>query len=158
MSGEARNRRGFLLVFALLLTVLISLIALALLGLKKGGYASSTAAIKAVQARSMARSGIGDLWIKLSKDPFFPGGVGDDQERFSYREEVTDTNGELAGSYQVVLDRKYRFSHNVLRMECTGISGTLSEDSAHHTIYAELSIEPGDFGFKVWEEGVSPKL
>lgn len=149
---------GFLLVFALLLTVLITLIALAILGLKKGGYASSKAAVGSVQARALARSGIADLWVKLSKDSQYPGGMGDEQLTFSFREEVRDTQNSVVGSYQVILDRSYRDTHKIIRMESTGVAGVLADESAHHTIYAELSTEPGDFRFKVWQEGTAPRL
>lgn len=152
------KQRGFLLVLALLLTVLISLISLSLLGIKSGGYTSSRAAVNMVQARSLARSGMADIFIKISKDPLFPDGMGDTQERFSYREEVTDSGGRIAGSYTVVMDRKYRHTHQITRVECTGVSGGLTDESATHRIYAELSTRPGDFRFKVWEEGKTPRL
>ncbi len=158
MRENFRQKRGFLLIFALLLTILITLIALGLLGLREGSYASSRAAINSIQARSLARSGMGDIWVKLSKDPFYPGGVGDDQTLFSFREDVTDQANNPVGSYQVILDRSHRLTNNVLRIECTGIAGQLDEKSSHFTIYAELSTLPGDFRFKVWQEGTSPKL
>lgn len=153
-----RRKAGFLLVFALLLTVLITIIALGLLGLKKGGYASSRAAINAVQARSLARSGMSDVWTKLTKDPFFPGGLGDDQRYFTYREEMTDSGGRNIGSYRVAVDRTYRFTHQLVRIEVTGVSGQLDSESSHHTIYAELSIDPNDYRFKVWQEGIASRL
>lgn len=146
------------MVMALLLTVLISMISLALLGIKSGGYTSSRAAVNLVQARALARSGMADLFVKVSKDPLFPDGMGDSQERFSYREEVTDSTGKITGSYTVILDRSYRFSHQLVRVESTGVSGGLTEESATFRIYGELSIKPGDFHFKVWEEGKSPRL
>lgn len=157
MTRRARHR-GFLLVLALLLTVLISLISLSLLGMKSGGYTSSRAAVNLLQARSLAHSGMADIFIKLSKDPLFPDGMGDTQERFSYREEVTDSSKKVAGSYTVVIDRKYRHTHQVIRVECTGVSGELTNESATHRIYGELSTKAGDFRFKVWEEGKTPRL
>lgn len=152
------RRRGFLLVFALLLTVFIALISLALLGLKKGGYASSKGVVNSVQAKSLARSGMGDIWVKLSKDPHFPGGMGDDQLTFSYREDITDPDGNAVGSYQVIMDRQYRDTHRVIRVESTGVAGALSEDSSRYTIYGEIKMVENDFGFKVWQEGVTPTL
>ncbi len=150
-------QRGFLLVFALLLTVIISLIALSLLQLRKASYASSQNAVRAVQARALARSGIGDVWTKIGKDPFFPGGIGDEQKRFSYRENI-EYEGELVGSFTVVVDRTYRFSHQILKIESQGVAGELSEQSSTFTIYAELSIDPNDFRFKTWQEGAAPSL
>lgn len=158
MNLSRLPQRGFLLVVALLLTVLISLLALGMLGIKKGSYSSSQAALQAVQARALARSGLGDVWTKYSKDPSFPGGLGDDQVRFSYRENVTDIDGHVLGSYVVTLDRSDRLTHHLIRVECTGIAGTVEEQATHHTIYAELHTLPGDFRFKVWQEGTVPQL
>jgi hypothetical protein len=151
------KRRGFLLVFSLLLVVLISLITLSLLSMRKAGYASSRGAVTALQARALARSGMTDVWTKVGKDPFFPAGVGDRQVLFSYREEVRDQAGNLVGFYTVTLDRTYRLSHKVLRVESLGVAGE-SDDSARHRIYGELSIDGADFGFKVWQEGAEPRL
>ena len=99
-----------------------------------------------------------DIWTKLSKDPLFPGGAGDAQVKFSYREELRDTNDEVVGSYRVTIDRSDRLTHEVIRVESTGVAGALLEESSHCTIYGELSIKPGDFRFKVWQEGTSPTL
>lgn len=158
MMARIPDRRAFLLVFALLLTVFIAIISLALLGLRKGGYASSQAVANTVQARSLARSGMADIWVKVSKDPLFPAGAGDEQLKFSFREEVTNTKGETVGSYSVILDRTDRLTHNVLRIESTGVAGNLTDESSQYTIYAELYTITGDFRFKVWQEGTSPRL
>lgn len=158
MSSFRRHKiRGALLIFALLLTVLISMIALSLLQLRKASYASSQGAIKAVQARALARSGLGDIWVKIGKDPHFPGGVGDRQQRFSYRENVLQ-DGEVIGSYTVLVDRSHRLSHQILLIESTGTVGDIDQPSARFTIYTELSVKPTDFSFKTWQEGVSPSL
>lgn len=143
---------------ALMLTVLVAIIALGLLGVRRGSYRSSRAALNAVQARALARSGMNDIWVKLSKDPFFPTGIGDDQTQFAYREEVLDEDGESKGTYAVKVDRTFRLELDVVRLESTGRVGGLSEESSTHTIYAELSTRPGDFKFKVWEEGTLPRL
>ncbi len=149
--------RGFLLVFALLLVVLVSLIVLGMLSLRKASNASSRGAVGAMQARSLARSGIADIWTKVSKDPFFPAGVGDRQVRLCYREQVDDAEGNLVGFYTVTVDRAYRLSHNVLRIESLGVAGETNQ-SARHRIYAELSIDGADFRFKVWQEGAPARL
>lgn len=151
-------RRGFLLVFALLLSVLICMVAMSMLSLRKASYASSQGAVQAVQARALARSGLSDIWVKVSKDPLFPAGVGDRQVRFTFREVVRDNSGHLVGFYTVIVDRSYRLSHRILRLESTGVAGEDGSRSPRHRIYAELSIDPDDFGYKVWEEGVEARL
>lgn len=152
-----KRPRGFLLVFSLLLAVLISLIAMGLLSLRKAGYASSKGAVTALQARSLARSGMADIWMKVSKDPLFPSGVGDQQVRFDFREEVRDAEGDLVGFYTVSVDRTHRLSHKVLRLQSLGVAGE-ADESARHRIYAELSIDAVDFRFKVWQEGAESRL
>ncbi len=152
-----KRQRGFLLVFSLMLAVLISLIAMGLLGLRKAGYASSKGAVTSLQARALARSGISDIWMKVSKDPLFPSGVGDRQVKFSFREEVKDRDGALVGFYTVNVDRTYRLSHKVLRIESLGVAGE-ADGSARHRIYTELSIDGADFRFKVWQEGAESRL
>lgn len=152
-----RRSRGFLLVFSLLLVVLMSLIVMGMLGLRKASNASSRGAVAAMQARSLARSGMADIWMKVSKDPFFPSGVGDRQVRLTYREQVDDGDGNLIGFYTVTIDRTYRLTHRVLRIECLGVAGE-ADESARHRIYAELSIDGNDFRFKVWQEGAEPRL
>lgn len=152
------KKAGFLLVVALLLTVLTAMLGLSLLGIRKASYASSQSAARTIQARALARSGIGDVWIKYSKDPAFPEGLGDEQTRFSYRETVTDLDRNEIGSYTVTLDRSDRFTTKLIRIESTGIVGSVERDQTRHTIYAELSIEAGDFRYKVWQEGTVPQL
>ncbi len=151
-------RKGFLLVFALLLSVFIAIIGFGMLGARKGNYAASRAAIEAVQAKALARSGVEDIRVKLSKNPFFPTGVGDEQTIFSYTEEVLTIDGRLVGQYQVVVDRTFRDSHRLVRIESTGIVGQSLASSSRHTMYAELFTEPGSFEFRIWQEGSLPRL
>ncbi len=155
---KRRSSRGFLLVFALLLSVLICLVALSMLALRRAGYASSQGAVQSVQARALARSGLSDIWTKLSKDPLFPAGVGDRQLRFTFREQVLDSGDNLVGFYTVVVDRSYRESHRVLRIESLGVAGSGDDRDPRYRIYAELSVDPDDFAFKVWEEGAEARL
>lgn len=146
------------MVFALLLTVLVTIIALGLLGIRRGNYAASKAIVNSVQAKALARSGLNDIWAKLSKDPFFPTGVGDEQVQFAFREEVRDSTGKEVGSYTVTIDRTHAKTHNLIMIESTGLAGGLTSTSSSFTIYTELSLGAGDFAFKVWEEGTVPRL
>jgi hypothetical protein len=84
--------------------------------------------------------------------------VGDRQLRFTFREQVKDNDGNLVGFYTVVVDHTYRHSHQLLRLESLGVAGTGDPRDPHHRIYAELSINPDDFAFKVWEEGAPARL
>lgn len=157
ISYRLDKGRGFLLIFSLLLTVLIALISLSLLNIRKASYASSQAALKDVQARALARSGIADVWVKVTKDPLFPSGVGDEQLRFSYRENV-ERSGRPVGSYTVTIDRSYRISHEILLVEATGSVGTIGNPGAVYTIAVEISTAEGNFGIRNWQDGVSPSF
>lgn len=158
MMKWVRSKRGFLLVFALMLTILVTIIALGLLGIRRGNYAASKAIVNNFQARALAHSGMNDIWAKLSNDPFFPTGIGDEQVQFAYREDVVDSTGREVGSYTVRIDRRYRQTHKVVLLESTGVAGGLDANSSTFTIYAELSTEIGEFEYKVWHEGTSPRL
>ena len=152
------RRKGFLLVFALMLTVLITIIGFGMLSAFKGNYAASRASLESIQARNLARSGMVDVRAKLARYPFFPSGVGDEQKVFSYSEIVRDFDGKEIGSYKVSVDRSYRDSHHVVLVESTGIAGQTEGNSARHTLYGELHTIDGDFVFKIWQEGALPKL
>lgn len=152
------KRRGFLLVFSLLLTVFIAIIALGLMGAKQGNYATSKAVLDAVQARALARSGLDDIWVKLGKDPSFPSGIGDEQKVFSYSEEMLDSDSNPVGSYRVTVDKTFLDTHEIIVIESTGTAGADIASSTRFTIYAELDVRPGTFAFKVREEGSAPRL
>ncbi len=154
-----RADRAFLLVFALLLTVFIAVIGFGMLGARQGHYAASRASIEAVQAKALARSGLEDIRVKLAKNPFFPTGIGDEQTVFSFTEEVrTFDEDELVGYYQVTVDREFRGSHRLVRVESTGIVGQNVASSARHTMYAELFTQAGRHEFRIWQEGTLPRL
>lgn len=152
------RRKGFLLVFALMLTILITVIGFGMLSAFKGNYAASRAALESIQARNLARSGMEDIRAKLSRNPFFPSGVGDEQRVFSFSEVVTDFDGKEIGSYRVSVDRTYRDTHHVILVESTGIAGQTEGNGARHTLYGELHTVDGDFVFKIWQEGALPRL
>lgn len=134
------------------------MVALGMLALRRAGYASSQGAVQAVQARALARSGLSDIWTKLSKDPLFPAGVGDRQIRFTFREQVLDNADKPVGFYTVIVDRRYRESHQIVRLESLGVAGSGDGRDPRFRIYAELSVEPDNFKFKTWEEGVEARL
>jgi hypothetical protein len=155
-----KRRRGFLIVFALLLTVLISLIGMSLLSIQRSQYSSSKEALRRAQCRALARAGMENAEIKIAKDPFFPSGVGDNHVLFSYSEEVTSVqnSGELLGSFTISIDKSDEQTLKVIRVQSVAILGQRTAPTARYTIYGELSVDPEDFGYKVWQEGGLPKL
>jgi hypothetical protein len=150
--------RGSVLIFALLFTVLTTLIGLSLIGMKKGHYSASQLAVRAEQAKMLAHAGVHDAVAKLQKDPFFPSGVGDAQTYFSYKESLTrgDT-GEVLGYYHVTVEQAMRDEEGVVTIKSVGQTTFSGETSARHATYAELNIRPGSFGIMLWKEGRAPR-
>lgn len=151
-------RRGSVLIFALLFTVLTTLIGLSLIGMKKGHYSASQLAVRAEQSRLLAHAGINDAIAKLQKDPFFPSGVGDAQTYFSYKEPLkVGQSEEILGYYQVTVDQARRDEDGIVTITSVGQTAFSGETSARHATYVELSIRPGNFGVILWKEGQPPR-
>ena len=149
-----KRERGSVIIFALLLTVLTTLIGLSLIGMKKGHYSAAQLALRAAQARQLAHSGIHDAIAKLSKDPFFPSGVGDAQTYFSYKESLSGSEeGKIIGHYEVAVDQGRRKQSGIVAISCVGQTAFSGETSARHATYVELDIRPNSFGVLLWKEG-----
>jgi len=149
--------QGSVLIFALMLTVLTTLIGLSLIGMKKGHYSASQLTIRAEQARLLAHAGVHDAIAKLQKDPFFPSGMGDNQTYFSYKESMTaGDSGRALGYYQVTVDQLLRDKEGLVVIKSVGQTAFSGETSARHATYVELNIKAGSFGVVAWKEGRPP--
>lgn len=150
------RRRGSVLIFALLLTVLTTLIGLSLIAMRKAHYSASQLALRASQARFLAHAGVHDAIAKLSKDPFFPSGLGDDQTYFTYKESLTDSSGRILGYYEVAVDQGPREKSGIVTIQSVGQTALRGETGSRHATYAELDIRPASFGIILWKEGRPP--
>ena len=149
------RRRGFLLVLSLFLCLLVVIIGLAYLAVKQGEYAAGQAVVAHAQAKNIARAGMEDLKAKLSKDEFFPTGVGDEQLVFSYSEEITAiSDPSLSGSYRITVDRTHK-ADDILVLVSVGTVGPVEHPRGRYSVYAELDIT--SYRFKVWKEGSLPR-
>ncbi|MFN8608412.1 MAG: hypothetical protein U0931_12820 [Vulcanimicrobiota bacterium] len=101
-------RRGFVLIFSLLLLLLLALGGMILLGQRAAQYRASVLASKTAVARALAQAGLEDARVKLEKDLNFPPPGDQNQVVFSYDEPVTDLDGKLVGYYFVTVDSRHR--------------------------------------------------
>ncbi len=101
-------RRGFVLVFSLLLLLLMALGGMILLGQRAAQYRAAALAPKTALARALAQAGLEDARVKLEKDLNFPPPGDLNQVLFSYEEAVRDLDGQLVGHYFVTVDGRHR--------------------------------------------------
>jgi Tfp pilus assembly protein PilX len=102
-----RRNRGFLIILALFLIVLITVTGL---GLVQGGtdeYRKATLGLANQQALALAMSGLEDARLKLERDPNFPPDSGA-AKFYSYGEDVTNVGSTTSvGNFEVTIDSTY---------------------------------------------------
>lgn len=101
-------KRGFVLIFSLLLLLLLALGGMILLGQRAAQYRAAALASKTAVARALAQAGLEDARVKLEKDLNFPPPGDQDQTVFTYDEPVTDFDGSVVGFYFVTVDSRHR--------------------------------------------------
>jgi hypothetical protein len=115
------------------------------------------AQVEAAQAKELAWAGWEDVKVKLGKDIFFPSPVRG-QEFFAYSEDVYDSDGDVYGTYTVVLDVRFEnFGQlavdepRVLRPEgiylitCVGKLGPRNDEpTSERTLYFEIDMTTFD--------------
>ncbi|MBT9589010.1 hypothetical protein IV102_37095 [bacterium] len=99
------KHRGFALIAALLMCVILLVLGVGLLSKVSFQYAAHRMIPQLALARSLAQSGLADALLKLDRDGAFPPFTSQDQKVFSYSESVTDSRGLTRGGYQVEIDR-----------------------------------------------------
>lgn len=149
MSG----RRGFLLVVAMLLCLMLVVMGMGFLGKRGGQYQAALEQARAAQARALAEAGIEDAMLKLNKDLFFPPPGDGEQTQFSYSEELRDVGGELVGTYFVTVDSRRASSPDppdpsypsVFLVESRGVLGKDPEHPlAVVRVRMEVDLDEGD--------------
>ncbi|MEW6278440.1 MAG: hypothetical protein AB1758_07465 [Candidatus Eremiobacterota bacterium] len=125
-------RRGFLLVLVLLVSLLITILALAMLSSRARHHRAAMLFLKDRQARALAASGLEEARAKLSQDPDFPPASCDGQTRFAYREDLGP------GTYAVVVDVSRRAPpSSLVEVRSTGAVG-----EARCTMVGWLDVSP----------------
>ena len=135
------RRRGFMLVAVLLFSLILFALGLGLLGGRVSQYRGSYFQQRAAGALALARSGLEDARLKLSKDLQFPIGRNPEQTVFSYSEDVTNIAGNFVGSYTVNIDRTWALPpYEVLVITSIGNVGPPGQEGSRRRLRAELDL------------------
>lgn len=146
-----KRRRAFLLVIAMLMTLMLVILGMGFLGRRGPQYAASMAHERGMQARALAEAGLEDARVKLEKDLFFPPPGDSDQFMFSYSEVVRETtgvssDGVVVGSYTVTIDRRFETAPDPPDPRWASVYiveslGSLGEDPLHPLATVRLRME-----------------
>lgn len=165
-----KRPQGFLLVSALLITIIFLTTGLGILSAQASRYATSARIAEGMQARSAALAGLEDVRVKLAKDVQFPPRKSKSrgQTKFSYSETLFDDPPDQIRqvTYSVVVDfglerqaqvespdnpddpslvewLPYRWG--VYRITVSGYVGPRAKPTAQAMFYAEYDINTARF-------------
>ena len=132
--------RGSVLIFVLLLTALFFLLGVALISQSQGALKASQSSARAAEARALAWAGLADARGKLSRIFYYPPPGGDDQDLYSYTEDVRAVDSQaVVGSYNVVVDvRTAESPYFLLRIRSEGVLGERTHPAGRSIVTAEL--------------------
>ena len=152
-----RRRRAFVLVTALLLSVILLVSGLGVMSAQASRYAASALIADSLQAKNAALSGMEDVRVKLAKDVKFPPRKSKvrGQTKFAYSENLDDDDVRPV-SYAVIVDFEYEreaivegqfapYRWGVYRITVNGYVGPRNEPIALCQLYAEYDISTGQF-------------
>lgn len=152
-----RRSRAFVLVTALLLSVILLMSGLGIMSAQASRYAASALIADSLQAKNAALSGLEDVRVKLAKDVKFPPRKSKDrgQTKFAYSETLLP-DAVRPISYTVIVDFEYErdvvvpnrfapYRWGVYRITVNGYVGPRAEPIALSQLYAEYDISTGQF-------------
>ena len=138
----SRWNRGSALVMALFVVAIIFVAGLGFAGQSKAQYQAALQAGRAAEAMSLAEAGLEDAVVKLRRDWDFPPRSADDQLVFSYEDTLSNSAGNIIGTYQVQIDRTAMVSdHKVLVVRSKGRLGPSAEPLAERTLEIEFDMD-----------------
>jgi hypothetical protein len=161
-----RPVRGFMMVAALLITIIFLVTGLGVLSAQASRYAASARIAEGMQAKNAALAGLEDVRVKLAKDVHFPPRKSKNrgQTKFSYSETLfedpADINRQV--TYSVVVDYALErqcqvvaedptlvqwlpYRWGLYRITVSGYVGPRAEPIAQSLFYAEYDIGTGKF-------------
>ena len=102
---------------------------------------------QSAQARELAWAGLETVRVKLLNDSNFPPSVlKNNQDFFSYTEEIVGLDGDQIGRNQVHVDRRWvEPPYEILRVVCVGEVGSES-NPVRHKLTCEFLMSPGNRG------------
>lgn len=161
-----RAPKGFLMIAALLITIIFLVTGLGILSAQASRYAASARIAEGMQAKNAAFSGLEDVRVKLAKDVHFPPRKSKNrgQTKFAYSETLFDDPADVNRqvTYSVVVDfalerqvqvpnedpdlvewLPYRWG--LYRITVSGYVGPRAQPIAQSMFYAEYDIGTGRF-------------
>lgn len=136
--GSLRQRRGVLLIVAMLVLSLLLILGMGLMSSQQARYRAAVHSVDSAQALCLAEAGLEDVRVKLEKDRAFPPEAADDQSSFSYSETMSGAGQEL-GSYYVEIDWSYDVApYYLLKITTIGCVGPRENPRAQRVLRAEL--------------------
>ena len=161
-------KRGMVLVVVLLLSIVMAIMGMAFIGSRALLYQESSRIGEQALAKAFAESGLEDARVKLDKDPDFPPPGREEQNSFSYSEDMSDLSGNFLGYYEVTIDTTYAVEpYSILRITSVGRVGPRDKPRGQHVLRAELDIaqtdrsdpnllNPRNFVFSRWSSSQNP--
>jgi len=152
-----KKRKGFMLVVALFLMVVVAVMGMAFLSTRGLRYQEATRSVAHRRALAVAHAGLEDARVKLEKDPGFPPPGGLEQTVFTYQEELTAlTNGPRVGLYTVTVDTTWRKEpYGVILLTSRGQVGDRDWPEATAVARAEIDVWPTS---RLTGTGTNPNL
>lgn len=133
---------------ALLVSSIIFVAGLGFAGQTRFQYKQAWQAGRAAEALAIAEAGIEDALSKLRHDHDFPPKSADDQLLYSYEDTLSDSRGDIVGSYQVNIDRTSTLTeHKVMIVRSKGRLGPSSAPLAERTLEIEFDVDPARSSF-----------
>ncbi len=147
------EKRAFLLVSVLLISVLLLTLGMTFMSRRALQYRRAGLWEAASQARSFAESGLEDALAKFRRDLEFPP-LSKDQTAFTYSDDILDDSGTRLGGFKVTLDGSKRFApYTIWIITSQGDTGEDPLDPlALRTLRIELDVSKhvrGDTAFYV---------
>ncbi len=151
------RRRGFLLVAALLITIILLVSGLGVMSAQASRYAATARIAEGMQAKNASLSGLEDVRVKLAKDVKFPPRKSKSrgQTKYAYSETLF-ADPDVPVSYSVVVDfglerevqtpdRWQPYRWGLYRITVSGYVGPRDTPIAQSLLYAEYDISTGQF-------------
>lgn len=142
------RRRGFLLILALFIVLLITGFGLAFLNTGALNYQGAVTAQLSQQAQILAFAGLEDARLKLERDINFPPMTDPEIKTFSYSELVKASDSQVIGNYDITIDLTYSGTpYQVITVSSTGrVPGLVNnvQGEIKRSLKAEFDIRPLD--------------
>lgn len=146
--NQFSRRKGFMLILAFFIVLLITGFGLAFLNTGALSYQGAVTSQLSQQALFLAYSGLEDARVKLERDYDFPPTTDPEVKVYSYSESVLASDGQSMGSYEVKVDLTYANApYQVILVSSTGrVSAGTSNPLGEikRSVKAEFDIRPLD--------------